>query len=576
MASRRGAWGFVLFATLLGGLVVFAAWQVRGTSAVRPGATLLIWDLPSSIEEAEPPSSAFALDWMRAHRVLVQDLVAGLDRAADDPDVEGLVLHIDQLDWGWAKLDEVREAVLRFRDAGKPVYADLSGGGDSEYYLASAASWICVPPTSILQLDGLSESVLFLRGALDKLAISPQLIQAGRYKSATETFMRTGMSPEAREALELVLDDAFEVFVSGVSDGRELTADSVRALIDAGPYAAGAAWRAGLVDTLLHPAEVDSLGLFDLGDDTQDLSFARYLERAPERRSGPRIALIGASGTMVRGTSRFSGDEGWSLGSQTLVEALREARTRSSIRAVVLRIDSPGGEITAADEMWQEVRRCQSVKPVVASFSDVAASGGYYVAVGAGTIVAQPGTLTGSVGVYGGKLNLSGLLGKLGISVESASRGKNAEMMSPFRDFTPAESETYRAQIEEHYETFLSRVADGRGMTRDEVDSLAQGRVWSGTRAWSIGLVDTLGGLDVALDLARREAGIDADAEIVVERLPKVRRRFLERMVEDWFALEEESAATRWMRSMAGPWLAAARIPPGAVLALLPYRVLIR
>ncbi len=576
MSSRRGAWTFVLITTLVGAMVLFAALRLRGPGGARQSPTLLIWDVPSGLEEADPPGSAFSIDWMHSRRVLLPDVVSGLDRAARDPHVAGLVLHIDGIDWGWAKLDEVREALMRFRDADKPVYADLSGGSDPEYYLASAATCVSVPPTSVLQLDGLSESVLFLRGALDKLAISPQFIQAGRYKSATETYSRTGMSPEAREALELLLDDSFEIFVGGIGDGRGLPMDTVRALIDRGPFAASAAWSAGLVDTLLHPSDVDSMALAEVGEDAIDLPFARYLERAPERHFGPKIAVIAASGTMVRGESRFSPDEGWTLGSQTLVDALREARTSSSIRAVVLRIDSPGGEITAADEMWQEVRRCQEVKPVVASFSDVAASGGYYVATGAGLIVAQPGTVTGSIGVYGGKLNVSGLLEKLGVSVESISRGRHAEMLSPFRDFTTEEADYYRTQIQENYETFLSRVTESRGMTRAEADSLAQGRVWSGTRAWSLGLVDTLGGLDVAISLAREEAGIAASKDVTIERLPKARRRLIERMLEDWIATEEEGVASRWIRSMAGPWLAAARIPAGAVLVLLPYRVQIR
>jgi len=292
---------------------------------------------------------------------------------------------------------------------------------------------------------------------------------------------------------------------------------------------------------------------------------------------GPHVALITASGTIAPGRSHVGMDGEWILGAETLIESLNEARQRRSIRAVVLRIDSPGGDVQATDEIWREVVRCRAKKPVIASFSDYAASGGYYIAMGADSIVSDPATLTGSIGIYGGKMNVIGLLEKLGVSVETVSRGEHAQMLSPFRDFTPEEAQHFGRQLEDFYRGFVAKVAENRRMSPEGVDAVAQGRVWTGLAAREHGLVDALGGLDAAFAMSRARAGLAEDEAFEVERLPRVRVSLIQSLFEGLFQDEDGEAAERLGVSGAMRALtAAARFPAGTALAHLPFAITIR
>ena len=490
MPARRGVLAFVLSLLALGLALSFVTLRRVGTSVLASAqSAVVIFDVPETLAEGPPPANSLFLAPRRRGRVTTYDVVRALRAAAADRQVAGLVLHVGSVEWGWAKIDEVREAVCEFRDSGKPVYASLTGGGEREYLLASAADVLAMPPTAVLQLDGLSATATFLRGTFDKLDIRPNFVQVGRFKSGAETYTQTGMSPESRAALGAVLDDFYALLLDRVGEARELGRDSVARLLEAGPFSAGEARASGLLDTLLYDTEVDSLALAGRGGRRREVTFARYLGGLRTMAVGPRVALVAAEGAIVSGRSRALPGQEPELGSETVIEALRSARTRGSIKAIVLRIDSPGGDPQASDDIWREVERCRAVKPVIVSMSDAAASGGYYVAVAADSIVAMPATLTGSIGIYGGKFNVLGAYHKLGLNVETVSRGPHAEMLSPYRDFSPEEAERFRRSLEEFYRGFVARVARGRRLAEAQVDSLGEGRVWTGMAARERGLV---------------------------------------------------------------------------------------
>lgn len=575
MSRPRGVVLFLVLVAVLGGLVVFAALTMRRASG--PVAnTVLIFDVPSRLDEADPPYRPYSFDALRwRSRPTLYDVVDGLHRAAADDHVRALVLHVSDLEWGWGRIAEVRTALQRFRDAGKPIYVSLTDAGDGEYALATAASTISAPPTAAVQVDGLALSAMFLRGTFEKIGVTPNFAHVGEFKSGVEAFTRETMSDSTRVALNAVLDETFAVLVADIAAARGMSEDSVRALVDRGPFSANEALAVGLLDTLLYDAEVDSLALREVAGERRTMAFERYLVREMAPPAAPRIALVTAEGTISRGRSRITPGEGLVLGSETLIEALREVRRRHSVRAVVLRVDSPGGDSQASDDIWREVSRLSRTKPVVVSMSDLAASGGYYIAVGANAIVAQPGTLTGSIGIYGGKFNLLGLYHKLGLNVETLSRGRHAEMMSATRDFTPEEAERFQRHLETFYRGFVQKVAENRHRSESAIDSLARGRVWTGRAAFERGLVDDLGGFDHAFAKARELAGIAPEATIAIERWPSVDRPFGQRLIEGLFGDEDETMKLLLPEAIRS-WAAIAALPPGRPLAILPFTIEIR
>ncbi len=579
MSSRRGALLLVLSIVVVGTIALAAAYSLRRPLRAGGDGRVLVLDVPSQIEEGLPTYSAWSLGALRADRHTLTDLTLALRQAAEDDDIHGLILHIDGLDWGWARIAEFRDAVTLFRESGKPVLATLTGGGEPEYLLASAADQISMPAVAHLQLDGLTASAMFLRGAYDKLGIRPNFAHVGEFKSAVEQYTRETMSEPARAALDTLLGDQYGQLVDSLAASRGLSAEAMRLLIDEGPFLTSQAYELGLVDTLLDESAADSLLLHRAGRRYTAYNLQHYADDPSGPPMGDHIALVVASGAIVPGKSRETPFQGSELGSETVIAALREARTRSSVKAVVLRVDSPGGSADASDDIWQEVRRVRAVKPVVVSMSDYAASGGYYIACGADVIVAQPATLTGSIGVFGGKLNILGLYQKLGLNIETVSRGRHAQMLSPFRDFTPEEAERYQMQLDDFYQVFLGRVAEGRSMTPAAVDSIAQGRVWSGAMAKRLGLVDELGGLDRAVEIARTRAKLDADGPTILDVYPRPKRPYLQRWLGDLIGdTEDESAGLPFGLSseVIRSWMIAARFPTGSVLALMPYSIHIR
>lgn len=579
MSSRRGALFLVLSIVVVGTIALAAAYALRRPLRTGGDGQVLVLDVPSQIEEGLPTYSAWSLGALRADRHTLTDLTLALRQAADDDDVHGLILHIDGLDWGWARIAEFRDAVATFRQSGKPVLATMTGGSEAEYLLASAADQIAMPAIAHLQLDGLTASAMFLRGAYDKLGIRPNFAHVGQFKSAVEQYTRETMSEPARAALDTLLGDQYSQLVDSLAASRGLSAEAMRLLIDEGPFLTRQAYELGLIDTLLDESAADSLLLRRAGRRYSAYNLQHYVDDPTGPEVGDHIALVVASGAIVPGKSRETPFQGSELGSETVINALREARTRASIKAVVLRVDSPGGSADASDDIWQEVRRVRAVKPVIVSMSDYAASGGYYIACGADVIVAQPATLTGSIGVFGGKLNILGLYQKLGLNIETVSRGRHAQMLSPFRDFTPEEAQRYQVQLDDFYQVFLGRVAEGRGMTPAAVDSIAQGRVWSGAMAKRLGLVDELGGLDRAVELARERAKLDAEGSTILDIYPRPKRPYLQRWLGDLIGESDDDSARLpfgLSSEVLSSWMIAARFPTGAVLALMPYSIHIR
>ncbi len=579
MTSRARVLLLILAVLITGSVLVIGAMVVRGTSSPVSARHVLTFDVPSTLEEDEPEVDFFSPGSWRRSRVTLFDLVEALHHAAGDPQVRGLVLHIDSIDWGWGKVAEVRDALREFRHSGKPIYASLEGGGEPEFFLASGANRVAMPPASDLRINGLTASALFLRGTFDKLGVRPNFLHVGKYKSAVESYTRTDLSEPAKEALGAVLGDTYRLLTDSLAVARGTSPDSIRAWMDRGPYSAEEAKDLGLIDTLLDRGEVDSLAIRRSNGATL-LKLSRYAERDLRGHALKHVALVTATGTITTGKSRSSGGERM-LGSETLIEALRRARTRSSIRSVVLRIDSPGGDATASDEIWHEVVKCRRVKPVIVSMSDVAASGGYYIAAGGDTLIADPGTITGSIGIFGGKFNIRGLYEKLGLSIETMSTGPRAEMYSPFRDFTEEEEKLYQAQLQKSYERFLERVAAGRHRPVAWVDSIGQGRIWSGSKAVELGLVDELGGLEKALDVARSRGGIGEDEDYEVDVLPTRDEGYFERFFRLWGSDETSILAplAKRLNPLFDPLQVleqASVLGSGAALALMPYTIVIR
>jgi protease IV len=575
-ATRRVVITLVVLAGL-SAIVIALPIACMHSAGPTPLPVVLHFDVPSEIVEAEAPTRSFPFGMFRPDRMSLFDVERAIRHAADDDNVRAIVLHIDSIDWGWARIAEVRQALHVFRHSGKPVYAALTGGGEREYLLASAANRICSPPTAMLALDGLSATAMFFRGTFDKIGISPNFSHVGTYKSAIESYTRADLSPPAREALDALLDDDWNLLVDTLAVARRMSPDSLRKLVDAGPFDAPDARLAGLVDSLMYEADVDSMARRRGGRRLGSVSMSRYIDNLDDGGFGPHIALVTAAGTIADGRSRESGSDGQITGSETLIDALRDARTRKAIKAIVFRIDSPGGSGQASDDIWREVQRCRRVKPVIVSMGDYAASGGYFIAMGATDILAEPGTLTGSIGVFAGKFNIVGLLHKLGVTVDTVSRGKHAQMLSPFTDFSAEESAVFQRHLQNFYNVFLERVAKGRKMTTSAVDSVGQGRVWTGRAALSRGLIDGYGGLEDAISLARRRAHIAGDENITVEVLPRPRPNFLTHMFADlWNNDDRESDVLSLLPPATRAWIASSHFPAGTILALMPFQIDVR
>lgn len=448
-------------------------------------------------------------------------LVQRLEAARDDPEIGALLVRVDALPLGAGRVEELR-ALLGAVRARKPVLAYLDGGGTREYWLASAATAVAAPPGAPLLVNGLARAQLFVRDALARLGIAFDVVKAGAYKSATEPLVRDAPSPEAREATEAVLDDVYGRLVGDVAAARGLPADRVRALVDQGLFMAEEARDAGLLDEVLWPDQLEEWGRRVTGRRLRRQDRLRTEpERAAQRWGRPAVVeVVRVEGIIARGRSRREPLGGVAVaGAETIAAQLARATRDPEVKAIVLRIESGGGDGLASDLVWREVARARERgKPVIASMGDLAASGGYLIAAGADAIVASPSTLTGSIGVFAAKPDLSGLLARLPVQRAPYTRGENAELASLARPWSASERRALERQISAFYELFLRRVADGRRLAREEVERVAGGRVWTGRQALERRLVDRLGTLADAVALARERAGLAPDDAVAVRR----------------------------------------------------------
>jgi protease-4 len=529
VAVRRGVWLVLFFITLaiafsMIGLVALSYFILPRAPYV-PASTTLVIKLQGGLAETE---GASVLDQFLPTRPTVRALVDTLRAAKSDPRVKQILLLPSGQSPFWAKSQEVRDAILDFRQSGKHAAAFLEYGGDQEYFLATACDRVYLMPTANLDLRGVATYEVFLRGTLDKLGVVPDLVHIGDFKTAVNTFTEKTYTPAHREMAESLNTDAFDQLVQGIAQGRKKSVDEVRTLIDQGPFLPEDALRLGFVDDLAYRDEVGGKAGFGGVPETKVEDYQRDVLRSGYAfsRAADKVAVIYAVGTIASGKSG-DGPDGTYAGSDTLVDYVKQAREDTAVKAIVLRIDSPGGSTIASDVIWRELMLARARKPLVVSMSDLAASGGYYIAMPAHAIVAEPGTLTGSIGIFGGKFVTGGTFKKLGANVEGVSKGKFADMNSPARPYNAAERAKVEESMQAFYDQFIEKVATSRHSTPEKVDAIAQGRVWTGRQAVELGLVDKLGGLGAAVQLARQQAKIPAERDVELLFYPP-RKSFFE------------------------------------------------
>jgi protease IV len=487
---------------------------------------ILVLDLTKALPEGAPQDGLQRL--LLGEEISFRDVLDGIERAESDPRVKGIVARLGDGALGTAQVQELRDAIARFRAAGKFAfgYADSFGelgGGTRSYYLATAFDQIWLQPVGSVGLVGIRIEMPYFHGTLDKLGIEPRFDHREEFKTAANTLTDTKMTPADREQNEALLHSVYDQVVGGIAAGRQLDPARIQALIDQGPFTPQEALDAHLIDHTGYREDAVAAARTRAGENAALVSLRRYIDIAGRpHQSGPTVAVIYGTGLITSGDSSnnpLSGSE--LLGADTLGRAFREAAEDPGVRAILFRIDSPGGSATASETIWREVLRAkQAGKPIIVSMGNVAGSGGYYIAADANKIVAEPATLTGSIGVVGGKVLIGGLSEMLGITWDSAQIGANASIDSVVDDFTPAEHDRFERSLDYVYGVFKDRVAEGRKLSADAVEAVAKGRVWSGTDAKTRGLVDELGGFHKALALAKQAAGIAAGSDVTLKTFP--------------------------------------------------------
>ena len=585
----------------LGGETAAVVEKVLGKQAEKkPAALIAQVTLAGSLPDGVGQGGLLADVAPHLHRVIER-----LEKAAGDDRVKGVVLSIESPDLGRARADELRAAVARLRKAGKPVAAHLVGSEPVHYMVALACDTITMPPAATLEITGVRAEVTFFKQLLDTLGVQAEILQVGEFKGAGEPLTRSTMSPQLRAQYEAFVGDLFEQLVERIAADRKLAPEKVRELVDTGVFTPEAAREAGLIDAVGYEDEVAAalakkveLAEPKIARDyaarkmDNDFSGIGGLVKLVEMLSGQKqtaasgkqkqVAIVHVTGEIAEGKGRDDLLAGGAAGSDAVIEAIRDAAQDDKVAAIVLRIDSPGGSALASDLIWREAERTK--KPVVASLSDTAASGGYYVAVAADKIVAAPGTLTGSIGVVGGKIAVGNALDRYGVHTDVVSKGKNAGWLSMQTPFTAAEREAFMATMKDVYRLFTTKVAAGRKLDLAKLETLAEGRVFTGRMAKEAGLVDRLGTLDDAIDEAKQLAGLAADEEIERVLLPEPRGLFDDLFGMTGAAAPPMAGADLVARLIGLPGFEAVRAHAGTLSALtsgrpqmlLPMRVKVR
>lgn len=527
------------FASCLGSLVAMVLLAMFGIliisfiigSEAKVGVgdnSVLYLDLQSPIVEQaiEDPFTEFVSGEKAAIGLL--QLKEALANARDDAKIRGVYLNASYVQAGFSSIEEIRQSLIDFRKSGKWVIAYATNYSEGAYYLATAADQIYLNPEGMVEFNGLSVNVMFFKKLFDKLSIKPQVFRVGEFKSAVEPFTRDNMSEENRLQLTSLIEGIYDEVLSGVSDSRDIPVSKLKEISKMMTVRnAHDAIENKLVDTLAYEdvARLTMKARLGLANDVEIdfVQLSEYMKSFEPKSSTYEIRVIVADGEIMPGRA----DNGV-VGSSTFVREIRKARTNDRVKAIVIRVNSPGGVFQAADEMWHEISLAAKEKPVIASMGDYAASGGYYMAMACRQIVAQPNTITGSIGVFSVLFDLSGFLGdKIGITSDEVKTGEVGGMITVTRPLTPLEKEIWQKQTDEVYETFTQKAAEGRGMSQDEIKKIASGRVWTGAQAKENGLVDVLGGFQEAINLAAEQAGISDDYKVRYYPQPKT---FLEKL----------------------------------------------
>ncbi len=457
------------------------------------------------------------------------DLLSALNTAASDPRVKGLIANVDGVPYSLAKVQELRDAIAKFRASGKFAYAyGQSLPGNKDIYLASAFEQISVQPLGGLALTGLSAERLFLRGTLDKIGIEPEIERRRDYKTANDAYVYSGYTSSEREMILSYVGSLSGQIIEGIAKGRSMSVEDVRSLIDRGPFTTEEALKSKLIDRIAYADEIRDSALQKASGDkpgsAKVMTMGHYAQAVQDKpkSNATKIALITANGVIMSGQGGDDPVSGTRLGADALAKAITKAVEDKDVKGFLVRADSPGGSALASEVIRHALVKAKKAgKPVVVSMSGVAASGGYWLAMSADAIVAEPATITGSIGVFAMKANIEKLAADWGAGFDRILFGANAGIYSIGKPYTPAERERVSAMVDEIYNSFKSGVAEGRNMTVEAVEKIAQGRVWSGAQAKDLGLVDALGGLDVAQNILREKLKLAADAPLDLIAFPK-------------------------------------------------------
>ncbi|MGC9502814.1 signal peptide peptidase SppA [Baaleninema sp.] len=549
--------GLILFSVIgLGGLiflVITAALRDTGVAQVEE-ESMLVLDLAVNIEDTEPASTTGealqrALEDEDARTLPLRDVVNAIDAAAEDQNIVGLFVRgtPGTMETGYANLIEVRAALDRFRESGKPIIAHDRDWTEREYYLASTANELSIDPLGVMILNGLSAETTFLEGAFEKYGIGVQVVRVGEYKSAVEPFIRSNYSNENRQQLQAFLTDIWNEFADTVSQRRELTAQQVRTLASAkGLLQADEAVGYKVVDRTAYDDEIiarlkELTNVTEADESFRSVSLGRYIESTNPNRNGDivansdrEIAVIYAEGAIVEGEGGVR-----QIGGDRFSKKLRDLRLDEDVKAVVLRVNSPGGSAIASEAIKREVELIRQEKPIVVSMGNVAASGGYWISMAANEIIAQPNTITGSIGVFGVFFNVQEIGNENGITWDVVKTSNFADFETASRPKTEEELALFQTFVDTVYQRFIREVSTWRELPVDTVRNIAQGRVWSGLDAEERGLVDRLGGLETAIQRAAELAELGEDW--TVQEYPRV-KSFEEQLLEDLFGVPEESA----------------------------------
>jgi len=516
--------------SLLSTAVVLMA--VIGAKGRVPSKTILEADFEQTYLENSPETATAQL--LLSDKETLRDVVDAIDRGAADDRVVGMIARIGAAPMGMAQTQEIRDAIQRFRAHKKfaVAYSETFGEfgpGNSAYYLATAFDHIYLQPSGDVGLTGIILESPFIKGTLSKLGVTFHGDHRYEYKNALNFYTETKYTGPHKEAMTAIMNSWFKQMKDGICSARQFDPAKFQSLVDAGPYLGKEAVGAGLVDAVAYRDEVYGEVKKKAGDGAELLYLGKYLARAgrPHTR-GKTVALVFGVGGVTRGKSDYDPVQGsQNMGSETVAGAIRAAAEDNDVKAILFRVDSPGGSYVASDTIWREVVRArQAGKPVIVSMGNVAGSGGYFVAMAANKIVAQPGTITASIGVLGGKMLTSGLWDKVGLSWDEVHQGQNATMFTGTQDYTPAEWGRFEAWLDRVYLDFTSKVADGRKLPKEKVLEIAKGRIWSGEDAKNLGLVDELGGYDTALKLAKKAIGVSENDEVKIVVYPRPKSFF--------------------------------------------------